>query len=89
MIRAAMGGTPFRWPAGVYVPDGDQGPVMMAMETTIDRDGVRYKVPHGTAGETESLHASYLHLVKLRDEVIGMGILPPVSEWGNLNPHLR
>lgn len=89
MIRAAMGGTPFRWPAGVYVPDGDRGPVMMAMETTIDRDGVRYKVPHGTAGETESLHASYLHLVKLRDEVIGMGILPPVSEWGNLNSHLR
>lgn len=89
MIRAAMGGAPFHWPAGVYVSEGGYDHILMAMETTIDRDGVHYKVPHGTAEETESLKQSYGHLCKLRDEVIAMGILPAVSEWKTLNPHLK
>ena len=62
---------------------------MMAMETTIDKDGVHYKVPTGTAQETESLQQSYGHLCKLRDEVIGMGIIPAISEWAGLNPNLK
>ena len=89
MIRAAMGGAPFRWPAGVYVSEGGFDHIMMAMETTIDKDGVHYKVPTGTVQETESLQQSYGHLCKLRDEVIGMGIIPAISEWAGLNPNLK
>ena len=88
MIRAAMGGAPFRWPAGVYVNTGDFRHIMMAMETTIDKDGVHYKLPRGTADEASELRASYVHLAKLRDEVIAMGILPPIAEWGKYNPNL-
>lgn len=89
MIRAAMGGTPFTWPAGVYVSEGGFDHIMMAMETTIDRDGVHYKVPHGTAEETDALKQSYGHLCKLRDEVISMGIIPAIPEWKALNPNLE
>ena len=49
----------------------------------------RYKNVQGTAGEHQKLTESYEHLCKLRDEVIAMGILPPVGEWGRLNPHLK
>ncbi len=89
MIRAAMGGAPFRWPAGVYVSQDGFDHIMMAMETTIDRNGVHYRVPQGTPAEMEELRSSYGHLVRLRDEVIGMGVLPPISEWAALNPHLK
>ena len=89
MIRAAMGGTPFRWPAGVYVSEGGFDHILMAMETTIDKDGIRYKVPHGTAEETEALKQSYGHLCKLRDEVIEMGIIPAIPDWKSLNGHLK
>ncbi|MBQ4280296.1 MAG: malate dehydrogenase [Rikenellaceae bacterium] len=89
MIRAAMGGAPFRWPAGVYVSRDGFDHIMMAMETKIDKDGVHYKVPHGTADEIAALRASYGHLVRLRDEVIAMGVLPPIAEWPRLNPHLK
>ena len=43
----------------------------------------------GTGAEHKKLTESYEHLCKLRDEVISMGILPPVEEWGRLNPHLK
>lgn len=89
MIRAAMGGAPFLWPAGTYVNEGEFRHIMMAMETTIDGTGVHYKVPHGTPEETQALRSSYEHLTGLRDEVIGMGILPPVEEWSRINPHLK
>ncbi len=35
-----------------------------------------------------ALRASYEHLVKLRDEVIAMGVLPPLAEWRRVNPNL-
>jgi malate dehydrogenase len=35
-----------------------------------------------------ALRASYDHLVKLRDEVIEMGVLPPTTEWKHLVPSL-
>lgn len=89
MIRAAMGGAPFRWPAGVYVSEGGFDHIMMAMESTIDKDGVHYKIPHGTAEETAALKQSYEHLCKLRDEVIAMGIIPAIPEWKALNGHLK
>lgn len=89
MIRAAMGGAPFRWPAGVYVSDKRFNHIMMAMETTITKDGITYRHVDGTPEEMQALEKSYEHLCKLRDEVIGMGILPPVSEWGNINKNLK
>ena len=37
MIAAAMGGQPFRWPAGTYVSNGKFDHIMMAMETSITK----------------------------------------------------
>ena len=48
---------------------------MMAMETEITKDGVHYKELKGTPEEEAKLKESYAHLWKLRDEVIGMGVL--------------
>lgn len=89
MIRAAMGGEPFRWPAGVYVSCGKFDHILMAMDTAITANGVEYQVPQGTAPEMESLVASYHHLCTLRDEVIEMGVIPPVEKWTELNPYLK
>lgn len=89
MIRAAMGGKPFTWPAGVYIPDGEFKHIMMALETTIDRKGVTYRIPRGTSEEMQALKTSYEHLCKLRDEVIAMDILPPIEKWSETNPHLK
>lgn len=88
MIRAAMGGTPFRWPVGTFVRDGRYDHIMMAMDTVVDASGVRYSVPTGTPEEIAGLDASYAHLCKMRDELIDLGIIPAVSEWGSINPHL-
>ena len=89
MIAAAMGGRPFGYPAGVFVHNDLFKHILMAMETVITKEGVSYKNVQGTAGERQKLTESYEHLCKLRDEVIAMGILPPVGEWGRLNPHLK
>ena len=88
MIAAAMGGAPFRWPAGVYVNNDKFHNIMMAMESVIGKDRVTYHVVEGSAEEQAELEQSYKHLCTLRDEVIKLGIMPPISEWGNLNPHL-
>ena len=89
MIAAAMGGKPFTYPAGVFVHNDEFKHILMAMETVITKEGVSYKNVQGTAGERQKLTESYEHLCKLRDEVIAMGILPPVGEWGRLNSHLK
>lgn len=88
MIAAAMGGKPFRWPVGTYVNDGRFNHIMMAMETTLDKDGVHCKKEEGTPQENKELDQSYHHLCKLRDEVIAMGVLPPIDKWHDLNPNL-
>lgn len=88
MIEAAMGGEPFTWPAGTYVNDDKFSNVMMAMPTVITADGVSYKEPEGTEAEMKELQASYEHLCKMRDEIIDLGIIPPVSEWKAANPNL-
>lgn len=88
MIAAAMGGAPFVWPAGMYVNDANFQNLMMAMETTIDATGVHYKPVTGNAEEMAALKESASHLIKLRDEVIAMGIIPAVSEWKTINPNL-
>ena len=61
---------------------------MMAMPTVIDKDGVHFTRPVGTEEEIASLNASYEHLCKMRDEIIGLGIIPPVSDWASDNPNL-
>lgn len=88
MIAAAMGGKKFGWPAGCYVNTEKYHNVMMAMPTVIDGTGVHYGEVEGTAEEMAALDASYAHLCKMRDEIIGLGIIPPVSEWKTVNPNL-
>jgi malate dehydrogenase len=62
--------------------------VLMAMPTTIDATGVHYGEVTGTPEELAALDASYAHLQKMRDEIIELGIIPPVSEWKEINPNL-
>ena len=88
MIRAAMGGEAFRWPAGCYVNEQGFAHIMMAMETTIDKNGVSYGKIKGTPEEMAELKNSYAHLTKLRDEVIEMGIIPSIDKWNTVNPNL-
>ena len=87
--RVIQGGKPFGYPAGVFVHNDEFKHILMAMETQITKEGVSYKNVQGTAEENKTLAASYEHLCKLRDEVISMGIIPPVEEWRSLNPHLK
>ena len=89
MIGAAMGGKDFRWPAGTYVSNEKYDHIMMAWETDINSDGCHCLALNGTAEEQAALDKSYAHLCELRDEVIGMGVLPPVSEWNKLNPNIK
>jgi malate dehydrogenase len=88
MIRAAMGGDPFRWPAGCYVDSQGFNNIMMAMETSITKDGVSYAEIKGTPEEMAELRKSYQHLADLRQQVIEMGIIPPVEQWHTINPNL-
>ena len=89
MIRAAMGGAPFRWPAGCYVAIPGLDHVVMGMETVIDKDGVHYSHElKGSESEKAALKKSYEHLVKMRDEVIAMGVIPAVADWKSVNPNL-
>lgn len=89
MIRAVMGGEAFRWPSGCYVSEQGFDHIMMGMETTLDKNGVSFGEVKGNDTEIAELKESFIHLSKLRDEVIGMGIIPPVSEWGNVNSNLK
>ncbi|MGN0199329.1 MAG: malate dehydrogenase, partial [Candidatus Cryptobacteroides sp.] len=90
MIEAAMGGKEFTWPAGTYVNCDKCGfkNVMMAMPTTIDATGVHFSAPEGTEEEMANLQKSYEHLCKMRDEIISLGIIPPVEDWKSENPNL-
>lgn len=88
MIAAAMGGKPFRWPVGTYVNNDRFSHIMMAMETTVTKDGVTCTPVKGTAAEEADLEKSYKHLCTLRDEVIAMGVMPPVDQWSKINPNL-
>ena len=88
MIRATMGGEAFRWPSGCYVNGQGFDHIMMAMETTLDKNGVAFGEVKGTEAEIEELKQSYGHLVKLRDEVISMGIIPAIADWSSVNPNL-
>jgi malate dehydrogenase len=88
MIRSVMGGEKFRWPAGTYVCNEKFNHIMMAMDTTLDENGCTYKMPTGTPEEMAKLDASYEHLCKMRDELVTLNIVPPISEWNKINPNL-
>ena len=89
MIAAAMGGIPFSSPAGVYVNNDKFSHIMMAMETSITKDGVKVMPIKGTPAEDQELEKSYAHLCALRDEVIGMGVLPAIDKWHDLNKNIH
>ena len=90
MVKAMLDGRGYPWPAGVYVDAPEHGieKVMMGMETRIDREGLHWELPRGTADELAALRASYQHVAKLRDEVIAMGLLPPLDRFASVNPNL-
>ena len=88
MIKASISGEEYPWPSGVYVNSDGFSQIMMAMETKLSSDGVTYTMPNGTDEEISELKESYGHLCKLRDEVVQMGILPPLDEWSKTNPNL-
>lgn len=50
--------------------------------------GVHFVEPKGTEEEMASLAKSYEHLCKMRDEIVELGIVPPVAEWTKMNPNL-
>ena len=88
MIRAAMGGEPFRFPVGTYVKTDKYDHIMMAMKTTMTAEGAKFEVPQGTPEENAKLDQSYEHLCKMRDELVTLNIVPPISEWNKINPNL-
>ena len=88
MIRAAMGGEPFRFPVGTYVKTDKYDHIMMAMKTTMTAEGAKFEVPQGTAEENAKLDQSYEHLCKMRDELVTLNIVPPIAEWSKINPNL-
>jgi len=90
MVKAVIDGRGYPWPVGTYVDDSSLGfeKIMMAMETTVSPDGVSWVMPTGSDPELAELRDSFAHLARLRDEVIGMGILPPLDQWSTVNSNL-
>ncbi|MDO4715669.1 MAG: malate dehydrogenase [Bacteroidales bacterium] len=88
MIRAAMGGQAFPWPVGRYINTDGFANITMAVESKLGANGAEYLGVKGTEAELAELRDSYNHLAALRDEVIGMGVLPAISEWSKVNPNL-
>ena len=88
MIRSVMGGKAFAYPVGTYVKTDKYDHIMMAMNTTLDKNGASYQVPQGTPEENAKLDASYAHLCKMRDELVDLNIVPAVSEWNKVNSNL-
>ncbi|MDH6312233.1 malate dehydrogenase [Parabacteroides sp. PFB2-10] len=88
MIEAAMGGKTFDWPVGAYVSNEQFSHIMMAMETTLDANGVHLQSLKGTAEEQQALEQSYSHLCALRDELIHSNVIPSIEAWKQINPNL-
>jgi malate dehydrogenase len=61
---------------------------MMAMEVTITKNGSAYEEVTGTPEEMAALKKSYEHLCVMRDEVISLGVMPPIADWKKINPNL-
>jgi len=87
MLRGVLG-QPYEWPVGTYVNSGEFKHIMMAMPCTLSADGVVPGTPSGSPDDMAALSESYKHLVDLRDQTIGDGIIPPIAEWKDYNPNL-
>jgi malate dehydrogenase len=90
MVKAVIDGRGYDWPCGTYVDAPQLGfeKVMMAMETRLGPQGLAWEMPRGTDEELAALRRSYEHLTRMRDEVIGLGLLPPLADWSKVNPNL-
>jgi malate dehydrogenase len=88
MLRGRIQGGGYEWPCGVYFKDGPYANVMMAADVDFTPDGLAGKIPQGAPEDVAALQESFEHLCKLRDEVIKLGILPPVDQWRSVNAHL-
>lgn len=88
MLRGRIQNGGYPWPCGAYFKSGPYAQVMMAAKTSFTNEGVVGEIPAGYPEDMAELEASYKHLCSLRDEVIKAGILPPLSEWKKINPHL-
>lgn len=87
MLRGYLG-QPYDLPCGAYLSGTPYDKVMMAMPTHFGADGLEASLPDGTAEDLAALQDSYEHVASLRDQVIEMGLLPPLADWGKVNPHL-
>jgi malate dehydrogenase len=88
MLRGRLNNGGYPWPCGAYFGEGEFARVMMAADVQFTPEGLRGSIPQGDAEDMAALRDSYAHLCKLRDEVIAMGILPPIDRWRATNPHL-
>lgn len=87
MLRGYLG-QPYDLPCGAYLRGAPYDKVMMAMPTRFGAAGLEAFLPQGSAEDLAALQDSYEHVANLRDQVIDMGLLPPLSDWGKVNPHL-
>jgi len=88
MLRARIRGGDYPWPCGAYFKDGPFANVMMAADVDWTPEGIVGRIPQGSPEDMAALQESYEHLCKLRDEIIAAGLLPPLSDWKAVNPHL-
>jgi malate dehydrogenase len=88
MLRGRLQNGGYPWPCGAYFGEGEFARVMMAADVQFTPEGVRGSVPQGDAEDMAALRDSYAHLCTLRDEVIAIGLLPPIDRWREVNPHL-
>jgi malate dehydrogenase len=87
MLRGFLGER-YRLPCGTYCDRDPYHHVMMAMPTYFGGKGLEWHKPDGDEEDMAALNTSYAHVSKLRDEVIAMGLLPPISDWHKVNPNL-
>jgi malate dehydrogenase len=88
MLRGRISGGGYEWPCGAYFGSGPYANVMMGADVDFTTDGLAGKIPHGAPEDEAALKDSYEHICKLRDQVIEMGVLPPVAEWRGHNANL-
>lgn len=88
MLKGRLNNGGYPWPCGAYFADGPFARVMMAADVEFASDGIHPRVPQGDAEDMAALQESYTHLCTLRDEVIALGLLPPIEQWREANPNL-
>lgn len=88
MLRGFLG-EKYDWPCGCYLDREPFRKVMMAMPCRFGAKGLEWSMPTGDDEDLAALRHSYEHVAALRDQVIGLGLLPPLEAWGDVNPNLR